>query len=178
MGLPDIDGLQVLKRLREWSDIPVLILTIRDDEKLKVASLEAGADDYITKPFSTAELLARLRVIQRRQHSSGAPEVAVGALRIDFTTQRVSLRGQEVKLTPTEYQLLKSLAFYPGRVITQAQLIRNLWGGSIAQADAALRVHINHLRKKLCAGSSGVEIRNEAALGYRLLVSEAPGLDP
>lgn len=169
LGLPDMDGLTVLKRLREWSSVPVLILSVRDQEQVKVAALEAGADDFLTKPFGTAELLARLQAIQRRQRSAGAAEAFIGPLHIHFADHMVSLKGEEIKLTPTEYALLKALALHPGKIVVQSQLVREVWGGTVADPTASLRVHINHLRKKLQCGQSGIEVHNEPGIGYRLI---------
>jgi two-component system KDP operon response regulator KdpE len=167
LGLPDMDGVQVLQRLREWSDVPVLILSVRDQEEVKVGAFEAGADDYVTKPFGTAELLARLHAIQRRKKNQDAPECVVGPLRMDFVHQEVTLNGEAVKLTPTEYALLKLLARNVGKIVTQKQILRDVWGGQVADASHSLRVHVNHLRHKM--EGSGVEIRNEPAIGYRLV---------
>ncbi len=169
LGLPDMDGTQVLKRLREWSDVPVLILSVRDQESVKVAALEAGADDYVTKPFSTAELMARLTAITRRHRHAETTEASVGALRMSFVDHAVTLAGEEIKLTATEYALLKALARHPGKIITQPQLLREVWGGTQVDQTASLRVHVNHLRKKLRCGESGIEIANEPGIGYRLL---------
>lgn len=172
MGLPDLDGLSVLKRLREWSDVPVLILSVRDQEGVKVAALEAGADDYVTKPFGTAELLARLHAIQRRQQSGLAPDAAIGPLRVDFAHHTATLHGEEISLTATEFALLKVLARHAGKVVTQKQLMREVWGGSANDATGALRVHVNHLRKKLGGENGAIEIRNEPGIGYRLMANE------
>ncbi|GAA5148924.1 response regulator [Prosthecobacter algae] len=166
LGLPDMDGLEVLKRLREWSDVPVLILSVRDQESIKVAALENGADDYVTKPFGTAELMARLTAITRRQRSVEVAEVTLGPLHISLVDHAVTLAGQEVKLTPTEYALLKALARHPGKIITQQQLLKAVWPGMNVDQTAALRVHVNHLRSKV---GSSVEIRNEPGIGYRIL---------
>lgn len=167
LGLPDMDGVTVLKRLREWSSTPVLILSVRDQEDVKVAAFEAGADDYVTKPFGTAELLARLTAIQRRQKSNDSPECVIGPLRIDFIHHEATLNGESLKLTPTEYALLKLLARNVGKLITQAQILRDVWGGHAGDASHSLRVHVNHLRNKL--SDSGIEIRNEPGIGYRLV---------
>ena len=128
LGLPDMDGLAVLKRLREWSHVPVLILSVREGAEDKVPALDAGADDYVTKPFEAAELLARLRAIQRRATSaSEAPLFRAGSLEIDFNARAVTVKGREVKLTATEYALLKILAQHAGRVVTHKQLLRTVW---------------------------------------------------
>ncbi|TDU70639.1 two-component system KDP operon response regulator KdpE [Prosthecobacter fusiformis] len=169
LGLPDMDGLEVLKRLREWSDVPVLILSVRDQESVKVAALENGADDYVTKPFGTAELMARLTAITRRQRSVEVADVTLGPLHVSFADHAVTLKGVEIKLTPTEYALMKAMARHPGKIITQQALIKTVWPGLNADQTASLRVHVNHLRSKI---GSEVEIRNEPGIGYRLLSAE------
>ena len=167
LGLPDMDGVQVLKRLREWSAVPVLILSVRDQEDVKVAAFDAGADDYVTKPFGTAELLARLHAIQRRHKSSDTPEIQVGPLHIDLAHHEAKLNGEPIKLTPTEFALLKQLAKNVGKVITQKHILKEVWAGQAGDATHSLRVHVNHLRNKL--GDSGLEIKNEPGIGYRLV---------
>lgn len=171
LGLPDMDGLEVLKRLREWSQVPVLILSVRDQEQIKVTALESGADDYITKPFSTAELMARLVAISRRQRGSETPEISVGPLRLDLAGHQVLLHGQELRLTPIEYELLKTLSRHPGKIITQNQLIKTVWPASHTDQTASLRVHVNHLRSKL---GTDFRLQNEPGIGYRLLTKEDP----
>jgi two-component system KDP operon response regulator KdpE len=170
LGLPDIDGLQVLRRLREWTRVPVLILSVRDDPEEKVAALDAGADDYVTKPFDTAELLARVRVIQRRSLvETGEPVFRVGALCIDFAARQVIFRGKEVKLTPTEYALLRALAQHAGKVVTHKQLLRTVWGEKAESQAQYLRVYITHLRKKFEAEPGAQPlIKTEVGIGYRL----------
>jgi two-component system KDP operon response regulator KdpE len=129
LGLPDMEGVKVLRRLREWSDVPVLILSVRDDAEEKVAALDAGADDYVTKPFDTAELLARVRVAQRRSLTeAGEPVFNSGSLCVDFSARQVRLAGVEIKLTPTEYSLLRVLVQNAGKVVTHRQLLRTVWG--------------------------------------------------
>ncbi len=128
LGLPDLDGVEVLRRLREWSKVPVLVLSVRDDEKQKVAALDKGADDYVTKPFGQEELLARLRVILR--HAPEQPELAVfenGNLTVDFAKRRVLVGGKEIKLTSIEYSLLKLLIRHAGKVLTHRQILREIW---------------------------------------------------
>jgi len=167
MGLPDMDGLQVLKRLREWSETPVLILSVRDQETVKVTALESGADDYVTKPFSTAELLARLTVIQRRRRTGDSPVLEAGPLRLDLARHEARLNSELLKLTPTEYALLRLLVKNSGRIITLSQIQKEVWPVQNADTGPALRVHINHLRNKL---DSHLQIQNEAGVGYRLQV--------
>jgi two-component system KDP operon response regulator KdpE len=166
LGLPGMNGIEVLKRLREWSDVPVLILSVRDQETIKVEALENGADDYVTKPFGTAELLARLTVIQRRRFTRQSAEIVVGPLKLDLLHHEASLDEVPLKLTPTEFALLKVLAEHAGRIVTQNQIMRQVWAGQTSDPSEGLRVHINHLRKKL--GESGPRIVNEPGIGYRL----------
>jgi len=173
LGLPDLDGLAVLKRLREWSRVPVLILTVREADDEKVAALDAGADDYVTKPFSTAELLARLRVALR--HIQPPPENAVfrsGNLEVDLASRRTSVLGREVKLTPTEYAFLRLLVRNAGRVVTQRQILTEVWGPKAAEQTHYLRVYAAHLREKLESDPARPElILTEPGVGYRLTVS-------
>lgn len=166
LGLPDMDGVTVLKRLREWSDVPVLILSVRDHESVKIAAFDAGADDYVTKPFSTAELIARLTAIQRRRFTQQSPVYETGALRLDLAHHEATLDGEPLKLTPTEYALLKVLMQNAGRIVTQKHMIREVWGGAQSGQSENIRVFINHLRKKL--GDTGPAIINEPGIGYRL----------
>lgn len=166
LGLPGLSGLDVLRRLREWSDVPVLVLSVRDQEAVKVEALESGADDYVTKPFSTAELLARLNVIQRRRPPRPGPRLSVGPLTLDLLHHEATLNDTPLKLTPTEFALLKLLAEHPGRLVTQKQILAHLWPLQSATATEGLRVHINHLRKKL--QSPDLTILNEPGIGYRL----------
>ncbi|WP_395743161.1 response regulator transcription factor [Prosthecobacter sp.] len=166
LGLPGMNGIEVLKRLREWSDVPVLILSVRDQETIKVEALELGADDYVTKPFGTAELLARLTVIQRRRFTRQSAEILVGPLKLDLLHHEVSLDDAALKLTPTEFALLKVLAEHAGRIVTQNQIMKQVWAGQSSDPSEGLRVHINHLRKKL--GEAGPRIVNEPGIGYRL----------
>ena len=170
LGLPDMDGLTALKRLREWSPTPVLVLTVRNQESDKVAALDAGADDYLTKPFGTAELLARLRTIQRRAPEAQEPVFTSGDLTVDLAARTVRVKGTEVHLTATEYALLHELVKYAGKVVTHKQLLRSVWGPNAEEQSQYLRVYITHLRKKL-----GIEklIKTEAGIGYRLAESGA-----
>jgi two-component system KDP operon response regulator KdpE len=171
LGLPDMDGVTVLKRLREWSRVPVVVLSVRDREEDKIAALDNGADDFVTKPFGTGELLARLRVAQR--HALPLPENAVfhtGDLEVDLTSRVVKLRGQEVKLTATEYSLLRLFAQHAGKVLTHHQILKEVWGPNAVQQTHYLRVYIAHLREKLEADPSKPRlITTEPGVGYRLL---------
>ena len=172
LGLPDMEGIAVLKRLREWSQVPVLILSVRDGPEDKVAALDAGADDYVTKPFEALELLARLRAIQRRSHSAAdEPLFHAGHLAIDFTTRTVTLKGHEIKLTPTEYALLKILAQHAGKIVSQKQLLREVWGPNAEERSQDLRVYMTHLRKKIDSSERGEKLlRTESGIGYRLVI--------
>lgn len=170
LGLPDMDGMEVLKKLREWSDTPVLVLSVRDQEGVKVAALENGADDYVTKPFSSAELLARLAAIQRRRKSDEEPRVTLGRLVMDWSRHEVTHGGEPLKLTPTEYSLLRLLGQHPGKILIQKQILKEVWGPGAGEQAQYLRVYVSHLRKKL--EGTGVEIRNEPGIGYRLVVEE------
>jgi two-component system KDP operon response regulator KdpE len=169
LGLPDLDGLEVLRRLREWSEVPVLILSVRDDEADKVAALDAGADDYVTKPFSTAELLARLRVAQRRARPTEEPAVFRSAgLVVDLAARRVTREGREIKLTATEYALLALFVRHAGRVLTHRHILREVWGPKSEEHRQYLRVYVTHLRQKIEAEPSApVLIRTEMGIGYR-----------
>jgi two-component system KDP operon response regulator KdpE len=173
LGLPDLDGLMVLKRLREWSRVPVIILTVREADDEKVAALDAGADDYVTKPFSTPELLARLRVALR--HTQPLPDNAVfrnGDIEVDLASRRVTVRGKEVKLTPTEYAFLRLLIRNAGRVVTQRQILIEVWGPKAVEQTHYLRVYAAHLREKLELDPARPElIQTEPGVGYRLAAS-------
>ena len=170
LGLPDIEGEKLLRRLREWSDVPVLILSVRDDPEEKVAALDAGADDYVTKPFDTAELLARVRAAQRRSLTeTGNPVFNSGVLYIDFAARQVKIGGEEIRLTPTEYSLLRVLVQNAGKVVTHRQLLRTIWGEKSESQAQYLRVYVTHLRKKLEARRDTPRlIKTEVGIGYRL----------
>jgi len=171
LGLPDLDGVTVLKRLREWSHVPVVVLSVRDREEDKIAALDNGADDYVTKPFATGELLARLRVAQR--HAVPSAEVSVfrsGNLEMDFTGRLVKLGGKEIKLTATEYSLLRMLVRHAGKVLTHRQILREVWGPNYEEQTHYLRVYIAHLREKLEIDPSKPRlISTEPGVGYRFL---------
>ena len=173
LGLPDMDGVTVLKRLREWSQTPVLVLTVRDREADKVAALDNGADDYLTKPFGTEELLARLRAVQRRAPGAHEePTFVSGDLVVDLASRTVTVKKKEVRLTATEYALLRELVRHAGKVVMHAQLLRAVWGPNAEGQSQYLRVYITHLRKKLETTTSGKLIQTEPGIGYRLLASE------
>jgi two-component system, OmpR family, KDP operon response regulator KdpE len=169
LGLPDLDGLQVLKRLREWSEVPVIVLTVRDDVHEKVAALDAGADDYITKPFSNPELLARLRAAQRKTRPS--EEVSVfknGDLIVDLTAHVVTRTGREIKLSATEYALLRLFVKHPGRVLTHRHILREIWGPKSEEHRQYLRVYVTHLRQKIEADPTKPSlIQTQSGIGYR-----------
>jgi two-component system KDP operon response regulator KdpE len=173
LGLPDMDGLMVLKRLREWSQTPVLVLSVRDREADKVAALDNGADDYLTKPFGTEELLARMRAVQRRApDAQEEPMFVSGDLTVDLAVRMVTVKKKEVHLTATEYALLRELVRHAGKVVMHAQLLRAVWGPNSENQSQYLRVYITHLRKKLETSTSGKLIQTEPGIGYRLLASE------
>ena len=173
LGLPDMDGLEVLKRLREWSRVPVLILSVRDRENEKAEALDAGADDYVTKPFGTAELLARLRVALR--HSEKKDEEPIfrsGSLVVDLADRRVTVDGKEISLTATEYNLLRLLVRHAGKVLTHRFLLREIWGPNAENQNHYLRVYIARLREKLKTSPEQPDILlTESGIGYRLIDS-------
>lgn len=171
MGLPDLNGLEVLKNLREWSGVPVIILSVKGQEKDKIAALDAGADDYVTKPFGMGELLARIRAALR--HAAGTedePVLVFDDLTIDLARRYVTVNNKEIRLTPTEYELLKNLALNAGKVLTHRHLIRAVWKMTYEYDTHSLRVYIGQLRRKIEADSSYPRhIITEPGVGYRLL---------
>lgn len=169
LGLPDMEGLEVLKRLREWSEAPVLVLSVRDDEQSKVAALDSGAEDYVTKPFSTAELLARLRAAQRKTRpEEGVSIFKSGNLIVDLTARVVKRAGHEIKLTATEYALLRLFVRHPGRVLTHRYILREVWGPKSEEHRQYLRVYVTHLRQKIEPDPTKPSlIRTEPGIGYR-----------
>ena len=171
LGLPDMEGVAVLKRLREWSQVPVVVLSVRDREEDKIAALDQGADDYVTKPFATGELLARLRVAQR--HALPAAENSVfrsGDLEVDLAARVVKLGAQEVKLTATEYSLLRLFVQHAGKVLTQRQILKEVWGPNAVEQTHYLRVYMAHLREKLERDPSKHRLFvTEPGVGYRLM---------
>lgn len=170
LGLPDMEGREVIRKLREWSSVPIIVLSVREHETEKIAALDAGADDYLTKPFAAGELMARLRAaVRRAAHTGNEPIYEVGDLRVDLGQRQVTLAGQEVTLTPTEYDLLRTLAQHGGRVLTHHQLLRQVWGASYEPETHLLRVNISNLRRKLEPDPSRPRyIITEPGVGYRL----------
>jgi two-component system KDP operon response regulator KdpE len=172
LGLPDMDGKDVLGQLREWSQVPVLVLSVRASEGEKVLALDGGANDYVTKPFGIQEFLARVRVLLRQAGSGEQQEATVqsGPLRLDFAYRRVTLDGAEVALTRKEYAVLAMLARHLGRVVTQQQLLRDIWGPTHVEDSHYLRVVVGHLRQKLGDDPTAPRfVVTEAGVGYRLL---------
>lgn len=177
LNLPDGYGLDVLKKIREFSDVPVLVLSVKDKEADKIELLEAGADDYITKPFGMGELLARIRAILRRNTvPSVQPNFRTGALEINYSLREVTVAGEKIHLTPTEYNLLCLLAKNAGKVVTTQQIMRDIWGPGLAGETGYLRVYITTLRKKIEESPDRpVLLINEPAVGYRLVTDSAAG---
>ena len=175
LSLPDQGGLEVLRRLREWSQLPVLILSVRGGESDKIAALDAGADDYLTKPFRGGELLARIRVLLRRaQPVSEMTVVRFGDVEVDFTKRTVTKAGVEVHLTMKEYALLRLLLQHRGKVVTHRQLLRDVWGPSHEGDTHYLRVHMANLRKKLeSAAEQPVFLKTESGIGYRFAEADS-----
>ncbi|HZP60058.1 MAG TPA: response regulator [Opitutaceae bacterium] len=170
LGLPDMDGKDVLRRLREWSQVPVLVLTVRDTERETIAALDAGADDYLTKPFRGLELLARLRAVLRRSQPAPAETVVrFGDVEIDLAAHLVRRGGAEVKLSAKEYDLLRYLTQHRGRVVTHQQILRELWGPNAEKNTHYLWVYTTHLRQKLEENPHEPKyLKTEAGIGYRL----------
>jgi len=171
LGLPDLDGVTVLKRLREWSKVPVIILSVRDRESDKIAALDAGANDYVTKPFSPGELLARLRAAMRQVQPQGANAIfRNGDLEVDLAARVVRLKGKEVKLTATEYSLLRLFVTHVGKVLTHRQILREVWGANYETQSHYLRVYMAHLREKLEVNPAEPEMFiTDSGVGYRLV---------
>jgi two-component system KDP operon response regulator KdpE len=173
LGLPDLDGVEVIRRLRAWSAVPVIVLSARAQEKDKVAALDAGADDYVAKPFGIGELLARLRVAQRHAARAGGESAVfeAGGLRVDLAARRVTRAGEEVHLTPIEYRLLAELVKHAGKVLTQRHLLKEVWGPGYLERPHYLRVHMANLRGKLEADPARPKrLLTETGVGYRLAV--------
>jgi two-component system KDP operon response regulator KdpE len=174
LGLPDLDGLEVCRRVREWSQVPIIVISVREDERDKVAALDVGADDYVTKPFGMDELLARMRANLRRAAApTDEPVLSFGELSVDLARRQVRRGGELLHLTPTEYDLLRVLAAHAGRVLTHRQLLREVRGPAYEEETPLLRVHMVGLRQKLGIGAGRPgHIATEPGIGYRLLSPE------
>ncbi|OGO22124.1 MAG: DNA-binding response regulator [Chloroflexi bacterium RBG_16_51_16] len=170
LGLPDIDGIEVTRRLREWSQTPIIILSVREAEIDKIAALDAGADDYLTKPFGTGELLARMRVAMRHlTDKTDEPQLEVDGLKMDLSRRLVTVDGQEISLTPTEYDILRLLMQNAGKVLTHRQLLRQVWGTAYENEMHILRVNISNLRRKIEPDPARPHyLLTESGVGYRL----------
>jgi len=175
LGLPDLDGLEVVRRLREWTTLPIIILSVRNQETVKVSALDAGADDYLTKPFSVEELLARMRVVLR--HSAGLSQKAEEPVftledwKVDLSSRQVFMDEKEIHLTPTEYKLLTTLIRHAGKVITHRQLLKEVWGDAYSNEDQYLHVYMTRLRHKLEKDPARPKhLMIELGVGYRLKV--------
>ncbi len=179
LALPDMEGTEVCRHLREWSKIPIIVLSVRDNDRDKVEALDLGADDYVTKPFSPDELAARIRVALRRQSTEQQPEVAsvsVGDLHADFARRIIIAQGKEVHLTPIEYDLLRYLMLNPNRVLTHRQLLSRVWGPEYSEDVATLRVHLANLRNKIEPNPARPQyIHTEPRVGYRFRLPEESG---
>ena len=174
LGLPDISGILVLKQLREWTQTPVVILTVQDEEEDKIEALDCGADDYVTKPFKTGELLARLRAALRRVNKGrlDEPVFRTGDLAVDFAARRVSRNGQPIKLTATEYALLRLFVQHAGKVLTHRYLLREVWGPEHEEQTQYLRVYVTRLREKLePSPETPTLFVTEPGVGYRFVES-------
>ena len=169
LGLPGIDGVQVIEGLRGWTTVPIIVLSVRGEESDKVAALDAGADDYVTKPFGMGELLARLRVVLRRQHPEPEdPVVRTSHFTIDLVAKRVVVAGDDVRLTPIEWGLVEQLVRHPGRLVSQRQLLHEVWGPQYSEETNYLRVHLANLRRKLEPEPSRPRyFVTEPGMGYR-----------
>lgn len=174
LGLPDMDGVEVIRRIREWSSVPIIILSVREREDDKVAALDAGADDYITKPFGVGELLARIRAALRRSlKHADEPVFRNDELMVDLTMRHVFADGVEIQLTPTEYDLLRLLITHAGKVLTHSQILKQIWGTAYQEQSQVLRVTISNLRKKIERDPSRPKhITTEPGVGYRLKIQD------
>lgn len=170
LGLPDLDGIEVITRLREWSKVPIIVLSVREHENDKVAALNAGADDYLTKPFGVGELLARIKAALRRSlQEVTEPIFTCHDLQVDLTRRLVTIRDQEISLTPTEYDILRLMVTHAGKVLTHSQILKQVWGMAYLEQPHVLRVNISNLRRKIEADPSRPRhIITEPGVGYRL----------
>ena len=167
--LPDGDGIEVCKEIRRWSQVPIVVLSAVGDERQKVRALDAGADDYVTKPFGSEELLARMRAVLRRRSEDGDSAVRVGDLEIDLADRAVRRNGEQLHLTPIEFDLLSKLAEHPGRLVTHRQLLQEVWGPGYEDETHYLRVHFAHVRAKIEPDPSNPRfVITEPGIGYRL----------
>ena len=172
LSLPGMDGHEVIRRVRAFSDVPVLVLSVREAQEDKIAALDAGADDYVTKPFAIGELLARMRALERRSggpdRSSEQPVFRFGPLEIDLPRQLVRLGGEQVQLSPTEYRLLEAMATNPGKLLTHRWLLQRVWGPAYGEANHYVRIYVQYVRRKLGDDPSRpTYILTEPGLGYR-----------
>lgn len=177
LGLPRMDGLTVIKKVREWSSVPIIILSARSQEQDKITALDAGADDYLTKPFSIGELLARIRVsirhVQQLRLDSTENIFCEGDLRVDLTRRQVFMGEREIHLTPIEYRLLNTLVLHAGKVMTHRQLLLNVWGSAYVEHDHYVRIYMGQLRQKIEADTTKPRyLLTEMGIGYRLASSE------
>jgi len=171
LGLPDREGFEVIQKVREWSKVPILVLTVKEDEESKVRALDLGADDYLTKPFSVPELLARIRVAERHTHLPDLTSSLFqsGALTVDLLAHLVKVSGKEIHLTATEYDILKLLIKYAGKVVTHRQILQEVWGPNSVEHTQYLRVYVGQLRKKIEITDKKL-ILTESGVGYRLAI--------
>jgi two-component system, OmpR family, KDP operon response regulator KdpE len=175
LNLPDMSGAEMLRRLREWSTVPVIVVSVRDAERDIVELLNAGADDYVTKPFYTNELVARIEAVHRRRMPEREPVFRSGRLEVDASRHEARVSGELVRLTPTEYAVLEILVRYAGRIVTRERLLREVWGPAGEAEEGSLRVYINALRKKIEEDPAAPRlIVTEAGVGYRLEAEERP----
>jgi two-component system KDP operon response regulator KdpE len=178
LGLPDIDGIEVTRQLREWSQTPIIILSVREAEQDKIAALDAGADDYLSKPFSTGELMARMRVALRRLNNKpDGPILQIGGLQMDLSRRVVTVDENQISLTPTEYDILRLLMQNAGKVITHHHLLRQVWGTAYESEMHILRVNISNLRRKIERDASRpMYIHTEPGVGYRMQADSGEGI--
>ena len=168
LGLPDMDGVEVIKHIREWSSVPIIVLSVREQEDDKVMALDSGADDYLTKPFSMAELMARVRVALRRAVQDTEPVFRLEELEVDLARRKVTINGSDVSLTPTEYELLRFMVTHAGKVITHNQILMQIWGVAYVDQPQVLRVNISNLRHKIEVDAAQPRyILTEPGIGYR-----------
>ncbi len=176
LGLPDLDGLSVLQRIRVFSDVPVLVLSVRSREEVKVAALDAGADDFVTKPFGMNELAARLSALLRRRNQGGEISLTAGALSMDLVHREATFNGTPLSLTPTEFAILSELCVHEGRLVTQTSISAKVWPTQQSDCSEVLRVHLTHLRKKLAPHDC--RITNVPGVGYRIEIPPSANSAP